>query len=71
MGTRLGKLNTVKNQSKKSRLEKDEYVRVWVKDQSGYKPLLLSEIELSNAILRGKKSPEDIVPRSFISKLID
>jgi hypothetical protein len=71
MGTRLGKLNTVKNKSKKSHLEKDEYVCIWIKDQAGYKPLLLSEVELSNAISRGKKNPEDVVPRSFISKLID
>lgn len=71
MGTRLGKLNTVKNKSKKSHLEKDDYLCIWIKDQTGYKPLLLSEIELSNAISRGKKNPEDVVPRSFISKLLD
>lgn len=71
MGTRLGHLNTVKNKNKKTKLEKDEYLCIWIKDQNGHKPLLLSEIELSNAITRGKKNPEDVVPRSFISKLID
>jgi hypothetical protein len=71
MATRLGHLNTVKNKNKKSKLEKDEYVCIWIKDQTGPKPLLLSELELSNAISRGKKNPEDVVPRSFISKLID
>ena len=71
MGTRLGHLNTVKNKNKKSNLEKDEYLCIWIKDQTGYKPLLLSEVELSNAISRGKKNPEDVVSRSFISKLID
>jgi hypothetical protein len=71
MGTRLGHLNTVKNKNKKHKVEKDEYVCIWIKDQTGAKPLLLSEAELSNAISRGKKNPEDVVPRSFISKLID
>ena len=33
--------------------------------------LLLTDLELSNAISRAKKNPEDVLHRSFISKLID
>jgi len=33
--------------------------------------LMFSNVELNNAIVRAKKNKEDIIERSFISKLID
>jgi hypothetical protein len=46
---------------------------VWVKSLiSGENiPLMLSNVELNNAIVRAKKNQEDIIEQSFISKLID
>lgn len=71
MKTRLGNLKVVTNTQNKGQ-ESLMYTCVWVKDQSGHKmPLLLTDVELANAISRGKKNPEDIVELSFISRILD
>lgn len=72
MKTRIGHLNYINNKNKKSS-EAENYHFVWVKsDISGTEiPLMLSNVELNNAIVRAKKNPEDIIERSFISKIID
>lgn len=72
MKTRLGHLNYINNKNKKSS-EAESYHFVWVKsDVTGTDfPIMLSHIELNNAIVRAKKNKEDIIERSFISKLID
>lgn len=70
MATRIGKLETVTNQGKVAQAS-DTYLCVWVKNQAGKFPLLLTEAELSNAIHRAKKNPEDITKLSLISKILD
>ena len=72
MKTRIGHLNYINNKNRKSS-ESESYNFVWVKsDVTGEVfPIMLSHIELNNAIVRAKKNQEDIVERSFISKLID
>lgn len=72
MKTRIGHLNYINNKNKKSS-EAESYNFVWVKsDVTGEVfPIMLSHIELNNAIVRAKKNKEDIVERSLISKLID
>jgi hypothetical protein len=70
MGTRLGTLSRVNNSSKKSS-ENSEYVCVWVKDSAGAYPLLFTEEQISNAIHRAKKNPEDVTERCLISKILD
>jgi hypothetical protein len=71
MKTRLGNLKVVTNTEKKAQ-ESLTYTCVWVKDQSGHKiPLLLTDVELSNAIHRAAKNPEDITSLSFLSKILD
>lgn len=72
MKTRIGHLNYISNKNKKSS-EAESYNFVWVKsDVTGEVfPIMLSHVELNNAIVRAKKNPEDIIERSFISKLID
>jgi hypothetical protein len=72
MKTRIGHLNYINNKNRKSS-EAESYNFVWVKsDVTGEVfPIMLSHIELNNAIVRAKKNQEDIVERSFISKLID
>ena len=34
-------------------------------------PLMLTDVELSNAIVRANKNREDIIEQSIISKLLD
>lgn len=72
MKTRVGHLNYINNKYKK-KSEAENYHFVWVKSLvTGENiPLMLSNTELTNAIVRAKKNPEDIVEQSFISKLID
>lgn len=72
MKTRIGHLNYINNKNKKSS-EAENYHFVWVRSNiSGADiPLMLSNVELNNAIVRAKKNPEDVIERSFISKLID
>lgn len=71
MKTRIGNLKPVTNLNKKA-TENLSYVCVWVKDFSGHKlPLLFTDVEVSNAISRAKKNAEDIVPLSFLSKILD
>lgn len=72
MKTRIGHLNYINNKNRKSS-ESENYHFVWVRSNiSGADiPLMLSNVELNNAIVRAKKNPEDIIERSFISKLID
>ncbi len=72
MKTRTGRLHYINNKNKKSS-EAENYHFVWVKSEiSGAEiPLMLSNVELNNAIVRAKKNKEDIIERSFISKLID
>lgn len=72
MKTRIGHLNYINNKNKKSS-EAENYHFVWVKsDISGaIIPLMFSNVEINNAIVRAKKNTEDIVERSFISKIID
>jgi hypothetical protein len=70
MKTRIGQLHTVKNTNKKH-TEIDSYNCVIIKQGSIELTLLLTDLELSNAISRAKKNPEDILQRSFISKIID
>lgn len=72
MKTRIGHLNYINNKNKKSS-ELENYHFVWVKSLiSGENiPLMLSNVELNNAIVRAKKNKEDIIEQSFISKLID
>jgi hypothetical protein len=70
MKTRIGHLHAVKNTNKKN-AEIDSYNCVIIKQGSIEFTLLLTDLELSNAISRAKKNPEDVLQRSFISKLID
>jgi hypothetical protein len=70
MKTRIGRLHPIKN-AKRKHNEIDSYNCVIIKQGSIELPLLLTDLELSNAISRAKKNPEDILQRSFISKLID
>jgi len=70
MKTSIGQLHTVKNTNKKH-TEIDSYNCVIIKQGSIELTLLLTDLELSNAISRAKKNPEDILQRSFISKIID
>jgi hypothetical protein len=70
MKTRIGHLHSVKNTNKKHS-EIDSYNCVIIKIDGNQLELLLTDLELSNAISRAKKNPEDVLHRSFISKLID
>jgi hypothetical protein len=70
MKTRIGHLHSVKNTNKKHS-EIDSYNCVIIKIDGNQLELLLTDLELSNAISRAKKNPEDVLQRSFISKLID
>ena len=70
MKTRIGHLHSVKNTNKKHS-EIDSYNCVIIKIDGNQLELLLTDLELSNANSRAKKNPEDVLQRSFISKLID
>jgi hypothetical protein len=70
MKTRIGHLHSVKNTNKKHS-EIDSYNCIIIKIDGNQLELLLTDLELSNAISRAKKNPEDVLQRSFISKLID
>jgi hypothetical protein len=72
MKTRIGHLNYINNKNKKSS-QSENYHFLWVKSLvSGENiPLMLSNNELNNAIVRANKNQEDIIEQSFISKLID
>lgn len=70
MGTRLGTLTRVNNSAKKSS-EKSEYICIWAKDATGKFPLLFTDEQISNAIHRAKKNPEDVTERCLISKILD
>ena len=71
--TRLGKLIRVKNiKTKVFTYECDTYITVWVKDLKGNNvPLLFRDTEIDRAKLRADKNVEDVVKRSWLSKLID
>jgi hypothetical protein len=70
MKTRIGQLHQVKNTNKKYS-EIESYNFVIVKIGGIQMDLLLTDLELSNAINRAKKNPEDVLQRSLISKIID
>jgi hypothetical protein len=70
MKTRIGHLHPIKN-AKRKHNEIDSYNCVIIKIDGNQLDLLLTDLELSNAISRAKKNPEDVLQRSFISKLID
>lgn len=70
MSIRTGQLSKVINKAKRHS-QNDEYICVWVKDGSEALPLLFTKSELDIGLYRAIKNPEDIVNRSFISKLID
>jgi hypothetical protein len=70
MKTRIGHLHPIKN-SKRKHNEIDSYNCVILKVGGIEMSLLLTDLELSNAISRAKKNPEDVLQRSFISKIID
>lgn len=72
MNTRIGHLNFVNNKDRKSK-ESDGYYFMWAKSEIKKEliPLMLTNIEISNAISRAKKNKKDIIKQSIISKLID
>jgi len=72
MKTRVGHLNYINNKDRKSK-ESENYHFIWAKSKitGALIPLMLTDIELSNAILRANKNKEDIVEQSFISKILD
>ena len=72
MKTRIGHLNYINNKNKKSQ-ESESYHFMWAKSKITGEliPLMLTDVELSNAVVRAKKNKEDIIEQSIISKLID
>lgn len=72
MKTRIGHLNYINNKDRKSK-ELDNYHFMWAKSKitGDLIPLMLTDVELSNAIVRANKNREDIIEQSIISKLID
>lgn len=72
MKTRIGHLNYINNKDRKSK-ESDNYHFMWAKSKitGDLIPLMLTDVELSNAIVRANKNREDIIEQSIISKLLD
>lgn len=68
--TRIGNLVRVENQDKKTAANK-EYNAVILKKNGQYNQYLFTDVELDVAWTRGRKNLEDVVERSFASKLLD
>ena len=69
--TRVGNLVRVENQDKKKGANK-EYMAVILKTQNGqYNQYLFTDVELDVAWSRARKNTEDVVERSFASKMLD
>jgi hypothetical protein len=67
--TRVGKIIEVINQNKKK--ASSEFEAVLLRNATGVHPFLFTKVELEVAYSRARKSPEDVVTQSFISRLID
>jgi hypothetical protein len=68
--TRVGKIIEVINQNKK-KASSELYEAVLLRNATGVHPFLFTKVELEVAYSRARKSPEDVVTQSFISRLID
>lgn len=72
MGTRLGKLNIVKNKKKLSPRASDNYYSTWVKLENGQAvPVLFTMDQIVEATIRAERNPEDVVGRSIASLILD
>jgi len=72
--TRLGRLIRVNNIKTRSfSHEKESYVAVLVKDEKtkDTQCLLFTDAEIARAEIRALKNQEDLLKRSFISKILD
>jgi len=68
--TRVGNLVRVENQDKKKGANK-EYMATILKRNGQYNQFLFTDVELDVAWARARKNTEDVVERSFASKLFD